>query len=166
MNAHPIILYVEDNEDDRFLFRKASEAAQVSYQVLTVEHGKKAIDYLVGAGEFANRKEFPLPTLVLLDLKMPILDGWGVLHWIRKQPALEELPVVVFTSSYQHIDVVRGYEEGATAFLSKPAMLDDLGKVARALDRCFAATPVDCSALQGLPQLKRMQACANGKRSK
>ena len=166
MSAQPIILYVEDNQDDRFLFGKASEAAQVSYHVLTVEHGKEAIDYLTGAGEFANRDEFPLPTLVLLDLKMPILDGWGVLHWIREQPALEELPVVVFTSSYQHMDVVRGYEEGAMAFLSKPAMLDDLVKVAAALDQCFNATPVDCSALQGLPQLKRMQASANDKRSK
>lgn len=156
MSAQPVILYVEDSEDDRFLFGKASEMAQVSFRVQTVDDGRQGIDYLLGKAAYADRDAFPFPDLVLLDLKMPIVDGFGVLHWLRKQPAFEQLAVVVFTSSYQHIDVMRGYEEGATAFLSKPATLDDLVEVARALNQCFQTRPVDCSALKSLPQFKRL----------
>lgn|SRR5688572_14535715 len=155
MSAHPIILHVEDSEDDRFLFGKACELAPTSFLVQTVENGRQAIDYLTGKGAFANRTTFPFPDLVLLDLKMPVMDGFALLHWMRKQAAFEELPVVVFTSSYQHIDVARGYGEGATAFLSKPGTLDDLIEVGRMLDRCFGARPLDCSALESLPQYKR-----------
>src|SRR5215216_1937875 len=100
----PKVLHVEDSFDDRYLFARAAERAEVSFRVLTVEDGQQAIEYLKGVKTFANRKKFPVPELVLLDLKMPVLGGFEVLEWIRKQSKFRDLPVFVFTSSYQHAD--------------------------------------------------------------
>ncbi|HKQ39350.1 MAG TPA: response regulator [Verrucomicrobiae bacterium] len=152
--AEHIVLHVEDSLDDRYLFQRAAEVAGVNFAVYAVEHGQEAVDYLAGTGKYTRREQFPLPGLLLLDLKMPVMDGFELLEWLRKH-RLKDLPAVVFTSSYQHVDVKRGYEEGAIAFVTKPGMLDELVCIARALDRCFTAKGVNCSALETLPQFKR-----------
>lgn len=152
--AEHIILHVEDNLDDRYLFQRAAQISAVNFALRAVEHGQEAVDYLAGKGKYADREAFPLPDLVLLDLKMPVMDGFELLGWVREH-GLKNLPTVVFTSSYQHVDVQRGYEEGAIAFVTKPGMLDELVTIVKALDECFTPKGVDCSALESLPQFKR-----------
>ena len=155
MDDERVILYVEDSADDRFLFQKAAELAHVEFVVRTVEHGREAIDYLRGSARFGNRNAFPFPDLVLLDLKMPVMDGFDFLHWMREQSTHKNLPVVVFTSSYQHADVTRGYAEGTVAFLTKPSLLDDLVNVTKALNHCFTSHGIDTAPLADLAQFKR-----------
>ena len=88
--------------------------------------GREAKDYLAGHEPFADRGHHPLPALVLLDLNLPYWSGFQVLEWIRQQPQLRRLPVVVFTSSSRPDDIVRAYEAGANAYLVKPNALGDL----------------------------------------
>ena len=113
-----VILVVDDRDDDLVIIRRAFEKARVINPIVTAQGGEEAIRYLNGEGEYANRKEFPLPSLVLLDLKMPKVDGFDVLEWIRSQPTLASLRVVVLTSSDDMKDVNRAYEMGANSFVT------------------------------------------------
>jgi CheY-like chemotaxis protein len=107
--------------------RKAFQKASLTNPIHIVRDGEEAIAYLIGEGKYANRDEFPLPVLVLLDLKLPRRDGFEVLSWIRRQPGLRSLPVVVLTSSNEMRDVNRAYQLGANSFFVKE--LDFLGTV-------------------------------------
>lgn len=118
---HPFILIVEDNDDDAFLIQRAFQHANILNGVRVVATGENAIDYLSGKGSYSNRTENPLPKLVLLDLKMPGIDGFEVLRWIRRQPGLETLRVVVLTSSTDVRDVNLAIQLGAAGFMIKPA---------------------------------------------
>ena len=122
----PAILYVEDEETDVVLLQHVFAKAVIHNPLKVVKDGKEAKDYLSGAGGFENRKEFPLPALVLLDLNLPYWSGFQVLSWIRQQPQLKRLPVVVFTSSSRPDDIARAYDAGANAYLVKPNALGDL----------------------------------------
>lgn len=155
MDTSPALLYVEDNLDDRVLFNMACKRGNVPFRLLSAEHGKEAVDYLSGSGQYGNRQDFPFPDAVLLDVKMPFLDGFGVLHWIREQRSLEELPVFIFTSSYQHVDIHRAYEEKATAFLTKPSEFRALVRLAQALFKCFAPDGIQLAPVEVLPQFRR-----------
>ena len=114
------ILIVDDGEDDVFLIQRSLDRAGVFNPIQVVRNGDDAIAYLQGAGKFAKRNEYPLPSLVLLDLKMPRTDGFAVLRWIRHQPALKALRVIVLTYSEDIRDVNQAYECGANSFLVKP----------------------------------------------
>jgi len=122
-----VILLVEDRQDDVVLIRKAFEKTGVVNPVKVVHTGDEAIAYLAGEGTYSNRAEYPLPALVLLDLKLPGTDGFDVLGWIRRQEGLRGLPVVVLTSSDQISDVNRAYQLGANSFFVKE--LDFQGSV-------------------------------------
>jgi CheY-like chemotaxis protein len=98
-----------------------------------VRDGEEAIAYLKGEDRFANRDEYPLPTLLLLDLKMPRKDGFGVLEWIRQQPSLRRLRVVVLTGSEDIYDVNRAYDLGANSFLVKPLNMDEFVRLTEAI---------------------------------
>ena len=115
-----VILLVEDRDDDVVLILRAFKQANLPTPIHVVRHGEEAIHYLAGKGKYAVRSEYPLPTLVLLDLKMPLVDGFEVLRWIRSQPGLSSLLVIVLTSSEQMRDVNRAYQLGANSFLIKP----------------------------------------------
>jgi CheY-like chemotaxis protein len=154
MNA-PALLYVEDNLDDRVLFNMACKRGHIPFRLISAENGKEAIDYLSGSGAYANREDFPLPAAVLLDIKMPFLDGFGVLQWIRGHASFANLPVVVFTSSYQLADIHRAYLEKANAFLIKPAEFQALVSMAAALYRCFSSEGIRLEPLESLPQFRR-----------
>ena len=129
----PVILVVEDREDDILLIRKSFERAGVANPVHYVRSGDEALAYLLGEWKYANRAEFPLPTLVLLDLKLPGMDGFEVLAWIRQQEGLRALPVIVLTSSTQLSDVNRAYQLGASSFFVKEIEFQNLVELSRLL---------------------------------
>src|SRR5207249_5534648 len=96
--------------------------------------GDEAVEYLGGTGRYQDRTRYPLPALVLLDLKLPRKNGIEVLHWLRQQPALRRLPVVVLTSSKEPNDVNRAYDQGANSYLVKPLGFDALLNLVRSLN--------------------------------
>lgn len=114
------ILLVEDNEDDVFLMKHALNGAGVSNPIFVVETGQQAVDYLAGTGAFQDRARYPVPVVVFLDLKLPLMSGHEVLAWIRSQRQFESLVVVVLTSSNEPSDVRRSYSLGASSYLVKP----------------------------------------------
>jgi CheY-like chemotaxis protein len=115
-----ILLLVEDCPDDTFFMRYALKQAQVTYPLHVVTDGQQAVDYLSGAGKFANRTIFPLPTVIFLDLKLPLLSGFEVLAWMRNQPALNPIPVIILTGSSEDRDKERARELGAKSYVVKP----------------------------------------------
>lgn len=127
------ILHVEDDPNDVLLVERAMKKSNSSARLRSVADGDKALDYLKGEGSFANREQFPMPDLVLLDLKMPRKSGLEVLSWIREQVSLKRLPVVVFTSSKHDQDINQAYDLGANSYLVKPvgfeALLDTVKQV-------------------------------------
>ena len=142
-SPHPTLLLVEDNEDDVFIFRRALARAALGNDVQVVTDGQDAIDYLAGAGPFAERARFPLPYLVLLDLKLPRRSGLEVLEWVRGQPELAHIPVIVLTSSAEARDIQRTRELGALHYLVKPPhpdLLADLIQTHRSGFGAVAAT--------------------------
>ena len=130
---HLVILVVEDREDDIILIKRALAEANVPNPVHVVHDGEEAQDYLLGTGQYRDRSRFPLPDLILLDLKMPRLDGFELLRWIRSQPPLKALRVVVLTSSEDIYDINRAYELGANSFLVKPHEFTDFTAMMRTL---------------------------------
>jgi len=135
MIAVPLILLVEDREDDIFLVREAFERAKVLAAIQIVRDGDEAISYLSGTGRYSNRAEFPLPSLVLLDLKMPRVDGFEVLTWIRSQSGFGSLVVLVLTVSEDPGDVSYAYELGANSFMVKSLEFRDATACATMIDQ-------------------------------
>jgi CheY-like chemotaxis protein len=132
MNGLPPILIVEDSEDHVFLLQLAFKKAGIESPIQEARSGREAISYLAGTGTFSDHVRFPLPAIVLLDLKMPDIDGFGVLRWIREQPGLKNLRVVMLTSSDLDQEVTLAHELGAKSFLTKPVDLDRLVDMMRA----------------------------------
>lgn len=130
---HPILL-VEDTRDDVLLIQRAFRKADLNVRMHVVNDGEAAIDYLAGNGAYADREQTPLPVLVLLDLKLPRRSGFEVLTWIREQPLLKRLPVVILTSSDQMQDVNRAYDLGANSYLVKPVEFNALMEMVKTLD--------------------------------
>jgi len=129
------ILLVEDDGNDVLLFEYAVRKANLTNPVYVVNDGEQAIDYLYGRDKFADRQKFPLPLLVLLDLKLPRKGGLEVLSWLLEQnSSLNRIPVVVFTSSRQSNDINRAYDLGANSYLVKPADFDKLSGIVKLLD--------------------------------
>ncbi|HEY3755834.1 MAG TPA: response regulator [Opitutaceae bacterium] len=120
------ILLVEDSEDDVFFMERALASTAFRGKFSVAKDGQMALDYLEGTGQFADRKAHPIPSLVLLDLKLPHVLGLDVLKWIRLRPELQNLPVIVLTSSGERSDLDRAYRLGANAFMVKPSDADDL----------------------------------------
>lgn len=129
------ILLVEDEASDALLIQRALCKADVASAIQVVEDGETAIAYLAGSGAYADRERHPLPVLVLLDLKMPRKSGFEVLVWLRAQPGLRRLPVVVLTSSKEPADIRRAHELGANSYLVKPLAFDALLEMVQALSR-------------------------------
>jgi two-component system response regulator len=126
------ILLVEDEPNDVFFMEQAMKKAGVVNPIQVASDGQQAIDYFKGACKFANREEFPLPCLVLLDLKLPYVMGLDVLKWIRQQPGLPVI-VVILSSSREEVDIAAAYRLGANGFLVKPPDLGKLLEMARAI---------------------------------
>jgi len=116
------ILLVEDSRDDVFLTRLAFEQAGITHRLVVVSNGEQAVQYLNGEGPYADREQFPLPRPILLDLAMPRMTGFDFLVWLRQEPELKDLPVIVLTGSLNPADVEQA---GATCFLAKPTGLTE-----------------------------------------
>src|ERR1051325_177850 len=113
MGPQPTILLVEDNEDDVFLMIRALKAAGVELPLQTVGDGRLALDYLSGVGASRDRSLYPVPGLILLDIKLPQLSGLEVLRWLRAEPDLRRTVVIILTSSNHPGDVRQAYDLGA-----------------------------------------------------
>ena len=124
-DADPVLL-VEDNPNDVLLIRRAFNKAAVPNPLNVVGDGEKAIDYLAGAGQYADRSTYPLPLFILLDLKLPRKSGHEVVDWLRAQPVLRRIPVIVLTSSSIPADLERSYDAGVNSYLVKPVDFDEL----------------------------------------
>lgn len=133
MSDPALVLLVEDNEDDVTLIRRAFSKGSVVNPLQIVSSGEEALEYLLGIGRYSNRHEYPLPELILLDLKLPGIDGIQVLRWIRQQPGLKALRVVVLTSSNALRDATVAYRAGANSFLVKPIDFDEFDNLTNAI---------------------------------
>jgi CheY-like chemotaxis protein len=120
------ILVAEDDPTDAYFFQRAFRRAGLPVVLHFVRDGQEVIDYLNGTGSFADRTAYPLPQLVLLDLKMPRLDGFDVLEWVREQPGFSSMQVVIFSSSDEAKDINKAYGLGANWYLVKPHSMDEL----------------------------------------
>jgi CheY-like chemotaxis protein len=125
-HAPQTVLYVEDNAEDFALLKLASRKCGTPFSLQHAGDGEQAISYLSGAGDYADREAYPFPDMVLLDLKMPRLDGFEVLEWIRANPATKSLPVVVLAGSSFRADIRRALELGANSYAAKPGKFEEL----------------------------------------
>lgn len=133
MDGQRTILLVDDSEDDLTLMRAAFQKAGCDNPLQKVRNGEEAIAYLKGDGPYGDRNQFPLPAVMLLDLKMPMKNGFDVLSWLRAQAGLGRLSVIVLTASTRTEDIARAFDSGANAFLVKPGTLDGLTSMVRCL---------------------------------
>ena len=127
------VLLVEDDANDVLLLRRAFVRAQIPNPLQVVTSAEQALEYLSGEGEYGNRLKYPLPTLVLLDLKLSGKHGFEVLRWVRMHPRLKVLRVIVLTSSGQPGDVRLAHDLGANSYLIKPVDFEQLVKMSVAL---------------------------------
>lgn len=129
-----IILLVEDDPNDALLAQRALQRAGASQEILHLQDGEEAINYLSGKPPFEDRNRHPLPSLVLLDLKMPRMSGFDVLAWLQGHPELAELPVVVLTGSIEPQDVENAKKLGAVGYEVKPIDFGKLVQIAKGID--------------------------------
>jgi len=127
------VLLVEDDSNDVLFMRRAWREAAVPAPLMTVGDGEKAVAYLSGTGAYADRSRFPVPSLVLLDLKIPLLSGLDVLRWIRTSSPRKDLPVSILTSSEEPGDVAQARALGITDYIVKPSGYGALLEIVRRL---------------------------------
>jgi CheY-like chemotaxis protein len=128
-----LVLIVEDNEDDIFMLRHAFKKAGITDPVQVTSTGREAIDYLGGTGRYSDWRQFPLPSIVLLDIKMPGMNGFEVLKWIRQQPGLKALRVAMLSTSDRPSEIKMAHDLGANIFLTKPVQLERLVQIMKTL---------------------------------
>ena len=127
------LLLVEDNPMDVELILDAFKEARLGNKIHTARNGKEALEFLLGEGKYADRNQYPLPDIVLLDLKMPGIDGHEVLRRIKGTDKLKRLPVIILTSSRDEGDRVMSYDNGANSYLVKPVSFDEFLKVVKTI---------------------------------
>ncbi len=129
------ILFVEDNSMDVELTLDAFKEAKLGNTVHVAKNGQDALDYMFGRNKYADRKTYPLPDIVLLDLKMPGIDGFEVLSQIKKSAVLKRIPVIILTSSREEGDRALSYDIGANSYLVKPITFDGFLDVVKQIDQ-------------------------------
>ena len=126
MTDKQTILLIEDSESDRMLIQAAVLKAHFKSSLHVVYDGEEAIAYLKGEGDYSDRSKCPVPVVVLLDLNLPKVDGFQVLAWVRSQPRLKRIPVIILSGASRSEDVERAFDLGATGFLVKPTGVGEL----------------------------------------
>jgi CheY-like chemotaxis protein len=125
------ILLIEDNQMDVELTLDAFKEARLANTIQVAKNGQEGLDYMFGRGEYADRQKYPLPHLVLLDLKMPRVDGFEVLRQLKGTPLIKRIPVIVLTSSKEEGDRALSYDSGANSYLVKPVSFEGFAEVIR-----------------------------------
>jgi len=133
MKQKTTVLLVEDNKTDLFLTRTAFERAEFKNPLQEVRNGEEAIAYLKGQGPYWDRGRFPMPAVMLLDLKMPMKDGFEVLKWVAAQTGLKRISIIVLSGSTRAEDVEQAFALGAKSFLLKPSSIEELTTMMRCL---------------------------------
>ncbi len=128
-----IILLVEDEPDDEALTLRALKKSNIKNKVVVAHDGVEALDYLWGRGEYANRDTNSMPQVILLDLKLPKMDGLEFLRHIRSDKRTKLLPVVIMTSSKEEKDIINGYSLGANSYIRKPVDFEKFGEAVQQL---------------------------------
>lgn len=137
------LLLVEDNPMDIELILHAFKDVRLGNTIHTAENGQKALDYLFGKGKYADRRQYPLPDIILLDLKMPGIDGHEVLRRIKCTEKLKRLPVIILTSSRDEGDRAMSYDNGANSYLVKPVAFDEFLKVVKTVSDYWLSLNVE-----------------------
>lgn len=130
-----IILMADDDEDDVLLTQKALQKGKLLNTLYSVKDGEELLDYLLHRGAYSDESQFPRPGIILLDLNMPKKDGREALKEIKSHPELQEIPIVVFTTSKAEEDVYRSYKLGVNSFITKPVTFENLIEVMQALGK-------------------------------
>jgi len=139
------ILLVEDNQMDVILTLDAFREAKLKNKVNVARNGQEALDYLFGEGKYANRDEFPMPSIILLDLKMPGIDGFEVLNQIKSTEGLKRIPVIILTSSKDEGDRALSYDIGANSYLLKPVSFEGFIEVVKKIDDYWFSLNINAS---------------------
>jgi CheY-like chemotaxis protein len=134
MEKNALILLVEDNRMDIELTLDAFKEARLKNTIQVAQNGEEALDYLFGRGKYSDRETYPMPNLVLLDLKLPRVDGFEVLRQVKSAPILKRMPVVILTSSKEEGDRALSYDIGANSYLVKPVSFDGFLGVVRQIE--------------------------------
>lgn len=151
MTEEKNILLVEDNEDDVILIQRALRKGGIQAPIRLARDGEEAIEFFSAAGQSRNHASHPLPTVVLLDLKLPRKNGFEVLEWIKGDERFASLPVVVFTSSVQDRDLRQAYALGANSYLKKPATMAETTDLLKAVGAYWLELNVGPPRMQGMP---------------
>lgn len=133
LNDHGVLL-VEDDSNDILLIQRAFRQANLTNPMRIVEDGDQAVEYLSGQGDYSDRDKYPLPAIILLDLKLPRRSGLEVLEWIRQQPIVKRIPVVVLTCSRESADIDLAYDLGVNSYLVKPVRFQSLMGMVETID--------------------------------
>lgn len=128
------ILLVEDDSNDVLLIERAFKKDGIEHDIQIVIDGMQAIDYLSGKGAFKDRKCYPLPELIILDIKMPRKSGHEFLEWLASKDEMKRIPVVVLSASDHPSDIERAYDLGANSYLAKPVSYADLERIVKAIN--------------------------------
>lgn len=134
------ILMAEDDEDDRLLTRDALAEAGLDHQLRFVGDGRELVEYLTRTGGFAEAADAPWPSIILLDVNMPRMNGWEALVAIRGDPQLRSIPVVMMTTGWSQRDIHRCYDLGANSFIQKPGSFGELVRILKNVDRYWFGT--------------------------
>jgi CheY-like chemotaxis protein len=140
------MLVADDDQHLEFLLKRAFSRLDAPPRPRFVRDGQETIDYLCGVAAFADREKYPLPKVLLLDLKMPKLNGFDVLFWVRRNPPLKRLICIIFSNSDAVPDINRAYDLGANGYVRKPDSLLQLYEIAEELHRywCLSNLPPQC----------------------
>lgn len=131
------VLHVDDDPNDTALLQAATLKACVNFDLENVEDGDKAIAYLNGVDKYADRTRYRLPSMVLLDLKMPRATGFEILKWIRQHPTFKRLTVIVLSGSESQEDITHAYDAGADSYLIKPLGFEALVKLVHRINEIW-----------------------------
>src|SRR5215469_7150615 len=140
IDSNYTILLVEDEENDATLLKLAFKKNNISNPVQWVQDGLDAIAYLNGEGAYADRTQYPFPEVLILDLKMPRMNGLEFLAWIREHPEFRVIPTIIMTSSRQDPDIEKAYNLGANTYMIKPSSFEELARLVKLAHDYWAAS--------------------------
>lgn len=129
------LMVVDDSDSDIFCLKRGFQKAGIEVRIHELSDGQSAIDYLSGSAPFADWAQCPLPNLMILDIRMPGLDGFDVLQWVRAQSGIGAMPIIMLSSSAEAEDVDKAHQWGANSYLVKPHSLSEFTRLAEGIER-------------------------------